>query len=453
MIESKIKFSQIEYRLDADYYKSEYLYNEELLRKCDLPVKTIREISNKIVDGPFGSDLLKSEYVEKGIPLFRVQNVTEEYIDMSDFVYINREKQNKLKRSKVQSGDLVITKAGRVGTTQVVPEEIPEANITSHLAKIELKKEYNPYYIAQLLNSKIGRLQIERQGIKSTKPELNIDEVAITKIPVPSQTFQQKIERLIKEADQKRIKAEEKYREAEELLEKELGLDKLDLSNKQSYEVRFSEIEDRLGSRYYQPKYKKIDFKKTKVVIKTTKEICCNIVNGQYFDVYLSSGIPYVRVTDITSGEIMMDDIVFIHPEIVNKAKLAKEGDVITARVGSIGFSAVIPRELNNCAVSDNLIKLTLKEKNDVDPHYLAFYFNSKVGKEIMSKLARGGVQQRLNQTTLEILEVPILPIKIQKEIAEYCLAWLGLRKESRELIHRAKKEVEDMVEKGAKNG
>mgnify|MGYP000406749753 CR=1 FL=1 len=241
---STIKFSQIEDRIDTEYYKPDYLRLEKALRR-QLNIKTLQGISIKIVDGPFGSDLLKSEYVETGIPLLRVKNVTGEGISTNDLVFITNKKQENLQRSKVISGDLVITKAGRVGTVDMIPSSIPEANITSHLAKISLKKEYNPYFVYVYLNSRLGLLQTERQGIKSTKPELNINEVAITKIIIPSQSFQQKIEKMVKEAERKRKLADEKYKEAEEILNKELGLENFDLSTQKTFEAKFSEAKDR----------------------------------------------------------------------------------------------------------------------------------------------------------------------------------------------------------------
>jgi hypothetical protein len=46
------------------------------LSASQYPVKTLKEVSKKIVDGPFGSSVKAEDYVENGIPFLRVADIT-----------------------------------------------------------------------------------------------------------------------------------------------------------------------------------------------------------------------------------------------------------------------------------------------------------------------------------------------------------------------------------------
>jgi len=446
---STVKFSQIEDRIDAKYYKPVYLELEKILNKS-FNFKTLREISTKIIDGPFGSDLLKSEYMKEGVPLFRVKNVSGDGINLNDLVFITKEKQKELQRSKVLAGDLVITKAGRVGTVDIVPSSIPEANITSHLAKISLKKGYNPYFVYVYLNTRLGLLQIERQGIKSTKPELNIDEVAITKIIIPSQSFQQKIEKIIKEAQEKRKSADEKYRKAEEVLNKELGLKDLDLSTQKTFEAKFSEAEDRFDPGYYQPKYKKIISKlKNQKTISLGEMVKIRKGVEVGYEAYTTEGKPFVRVQDYDKKEISFSTSTnyirqYLYEELKKKHK-PDVGEIIFSKDGTIGRALVIPRDNHEFVVSGGTLILTVQ---DVDNYYLALVLNSEAVHSQAVRNSIGAIIQHLSVDEVKNLKIPILSKSIQQKISSLIHQSFRLHKGARDLIKKAKMQVEKMIEK-----
>ncbi len=63
--------------------------------------------------------------------------------------------------------------------------------------------------------------------------------------------------------------------------------------------------------------------------------------------------------------------------------------------------------------------------------------------------LARGSVQQRLNQETIKDLVLPILPQLIQEEISSKIQKSFALKAESKRLLEQAKLMVEQEIEKG----
>src|SRR3990172_5339542 len=65
-----------------------------------------------IVDGPFGSNLKASEYVEEGIPIARLQNVDRNIFVHKNIKYLTRQKADELSRHTFKPGDILITKLG-----------------------------------------------------------------------------------------------------------------------------------------------------------------------------------------------------------------------------------------------------------------------------------------------------------------------------------------------------
>ena len=156
---------EVEERLNPRFYSPNYLAIIHTLKKSKYLTKKLKDIAVRLVDGPFGSQLKVTEYVRDGIPLIRVKDIKNGSIDIDEVVYITPAKQKQLKRSKVNPGDVLVTKAGSIGNAAVFPSELKEGNITSHLAKIEVNhEEINPYYLCAYLNSDYGVSQIFRWG-------------------------------------------------------------------------------------------------------------------------------------------------------------------------------------------------------------------------------------------------------------------------------------------------
>lgn len=138
-----------------------------------------------VVDGPFGSNLKVSDYRvgENGVhPVIRVKNCLNGQLDREDLVWIDSDKQLELSRSIVSEGDVLVTKAGRIGSASVYPSDLPEGNITSHLIRARLKTEFDPYYVVEFLETDVGRAITERHSFKSTRPELTKSEIEICSV-------------------------------------------------------------------------------------------------------------------------------------------------------------------------------------------------------------------------------------------------------------------------------
>src|SRR6056297_1418799 len=91
----------------------------------DWKVVSVAEIMdrkpNAIVGGPFGSDLVSTDYVPAGIPVIRGANMLASNVS-GDFVFISEEKGKGLAANMAAPGDVVFTQRGTLGQVAIVPD-------------------------------------------------------------------------------------------------------------------------------------------------------------------------------------------------------------------------------------------------------------------------------------------------------------------------------------------
>lgn len=245
------------------------------------------------------------------------------------------------------------------------------------------------------------------------------------------------------------------YSQAEQILLEELGLKNLDLKDDLFYTTTLKEVKDnnRMDTYFFMPKFDiGLSKLKGKYKLKSVLELSRDVTTGQYCNEYIDrkSGIPYIRGTDISNATINEDNLMYVDNPKNNGLKKAKEGDVVTTRVGTIGLVARIPRELEGCIISDNLIRIRLPKKSEISSYYLTMYLNSPFGKDLMISYSRGSVQQRLNQETLKEIPIPIVSNSLQVKMERFLVESWRKRKEAKQLLEQAKYKVEEMIEKEA---
>lgn len=128
-----------------------------------LPVESLLAPVNPAMrSGPFGSALLKSELVEKGVPILGIDNVHAENFIRDFSRFITQKKASELSRYKVRPNDVMITIMGTVGRCCVVPPDIGEAISSKHVWTLTIdQNKYSPLKKGLMSDLLTGRIRVE----------------------------------------------------------------------------------------------------------------------------------------------------------------------------------------------------------------------------------------------------------------------------------------------------
>lgn len=318
------------FRFDSEFFKKEYLNAYRLIKSK--PNKQLGDITDTLTDfsanGSYENIANNFTLLDEKNYAYMVRTTDLENQNFTQNVkYIDEHSYNFLKKSQIFGGEILINKIGSPGRTYIMPKLNIPVSLGMNLFMIKLSKnlQYTEEFIWAFLNSKLGKLIIERK-INGTVP-LTIDKIAIKTLYIPklSEVFQLKITDIINLSHQKLEYSKTLYKEAEELLLKEIDL--LDFKPSvenisiQSFKDSFG-TSGRIDSEYYQPKYDEL----IEHIKKTKFDKLSNIVNIKKSiepgsEAYQDEGIPFIRVSNVTKFDIS-DTEIHLSKNILKKEDL-----------------------------------------------------------------------------------------------------------------------------------
>ena len=168
-----------------------------------------------IICGPFGSQLKIGEYINKGIPVYGIDNVEVNQFVWAKPKFISREKYKELCSFRVEPYDILITRTGTVGRTCIVPENIEQAIIGPNLLRVRLDQlKLLPIFFTSLLSFSFSiKEEIKRMSPGATVAVFNTTNLKKLKIPLPPLDLQRKFASIVDQY--KNLEEKNKYNSTE----------------------------------------------------------------------------------------------------------------------------------------------------------------------------------------------------------------------------------------------
>ena len=108
----------------------------------NVETQRVEDVVESFKIGPFGSALHKNEISDNGFAfVLGTDNAVKNYFAYNEIRYIDESKYNELIKYKVTPGDVIMSMMGTVGKTAVIPNNIGNAIISSHLCIIRTNKQ------------------------------------------------------------------------------------------------------------------------------------------------------------------------------------------------------------------------------------------------------------------------------------------------------------------------
>jgi type I restriction enzyme S subunit len=154
--------------------------------------------------GPFGSNLLHSEFTQDGsVAVLGIDNAVKNTFSWDERRYITDEKYEELRNYRIYPGDVIVTIMGTIGRSAVIPDDIPLAINTKHLAAITLDKNLaNPIFISYSIHSSPYILnQFKSKNRGAIMSGLNLGIIKETKLKRPPIELQNNFSEIYKKVD------------------------------------------------------------------------------------------------------------------------------------------------------------------------------------------------------------------------------------------------------------
>jgi len=126
--------------------------------------------------GPFGSALTKNMFVPKGngaVKVYEQKNAIQKDAHIGDYYITRNYFETKMSGFEVHPGDVIVSCAGTIGETYVLPEEIEQGIINQALMRMQLFKPiYIPYFLVffDVVLKQNARASSKGSAIKNIPP-------------------------------------------------------------------------------------------------------------------------------------------------------------------------------------------------------------------------------------------------------------------------------------------
>ncbi|MEC4890471.1 MAG: restriction endonuclease subunit S [Nitrospira sp.] len=355
--------------------------------------KPLADACERITDGSHRTP----PFTEEGYPFATVAHVDDNgIIDLASCKRISPSDFEELRRNDCRPlpGDVLFSKDGTVGKVAVIDFDA-DFVVLSSLAILRPKQDVlNQRFLAYALRSEavLGDAINRKSG--SAIRRIVLRDLRQVCIPIPPLVEQERIVKLLDEADELRKLRAQADRRTADLIP-----------------ALFHEM---FGENAKKPH--------AHAKLGQIAEVVSGVAKGRKFNGRLPVEVPYLRVANVQAGHLDLSEIKTIQalPEEVEELALRK-GDVLLTEGGDfdkLGRGAMLEQDLPNYIHQNHVFRVRV-EQSELDPVYFAkFLLTGEARRYFLGCAKRTTNLASINMTQLRALPVPLPPLFLQKEFA-----------------------------------
>lgn len=341
------------------------------------------------------------KFVSVGVPFLRAEDVNGGAADWTRVTHhVTAECHERLERSQLLPGDLLITIAGSVGRIGFVPENAPPLNCNQAVCLIRLDtSQILVEYASYVLQSPSVLAAFGRDGTTATITNLSLKQIREVVVPLPPLDEQRRIVDILKRADSIRRFRKQALETTRELIP--------------------ALFVDMFGDPATNPKGWETQ------VLCEVSDIGSGVTKGRKLDGQETVELPYLSVANVQDGYLNLANVktIQVKPAEIDRLNL-QAGDLLMTEGGDpdkLGRCALWGGEITPCLHQNHVFRVRCY-RTVVLPEYVRALAGSGYGKRYFLKVAKQttGIAS-INKTQLSAFPVLVPPLDRQLEFERKC--------------------------------
>ena len=331
------------------------------------------------------------EYVSKGIRIIRIANVQKGYIEDKLPCYYPYDNKKASSDYALVRDDLLVSLTGNVGRVGLVPDNLLPAALNQRVACLRVKGDspLTKEFIYAVLNSD----QFEREAIESSngvaQKNLSVNWLKQYQLPLMTKTEQASF------------------------------CKRFSIINSNCLRIRTvaSRLDNLIKSRFVEM------FGEEHQLVELSE--VCETFNGDRSSNYpsaderINAGVPFVNAGNLTNGVISFNNMEYVSEEKYHQLSGGRiqTGDLLYCLRGSLGKCALANFDKGTIASSLMIIRCNQER---IQPKYLYETMASPFVERQMASANNGSSQPNLSAKSVKQFKIPLPPLALQQEFADF---------------------------------
>jgi type I restriction enzyme S subunit len=161
---------------------------------------------------------------------------------------------------------------------------------------------------------------------------------------------------------------------------------------------------------------------------------------------YVAEGTPVINVRNIGFGDIRTESLEYVDQEMANQLKnhRLQKNDIVFGRKGAVERHSLISSNEDGWIQGSDCIRLRFLTE-EYDAVFISYFFRTEYHKQWMMNLGSfGATMSSLNQEIVSKIEIPNIPVPIQRTIASILSVYDNLIENNKQLIRLLEQMAEE---------